>query len=137
MNSKTLPANRSASVVMGIIVVLLIGAVLAGFHNRYGLSDRTAFVLLTVAGMVFCLTGMKIETYGWKNPFNLAGSLLGVIILLLVASVFTGIPFPGVASEHEAFIALAILISLKVVLDLLRALAGKLMVSTQQTTLKS
>ena len=137
MNSKTLPANRSASVVMGIIVALLIGAVLAGFHNRYGLSDRTAFVLLTVAGMAFCLTGMKIEIYGWKNPFNLVGSLVGVIILLLVAAVFTGIPFPGVASDRDAFIALAILIALKVVLDLLRALAGKLMVSTQHTTLNS
>ena len=94
-------------------------------------------VILTVAGMAFCLTGMKIETYGWKNPFNMAGSLLGVIILLLVASVFTGIPFPGVAGDREAFTALAILIALKVVLDLLRALAGKLTVSTQHTILKS
>jgi hypothetical protein len=57
-----------------------------------------------------------------------------VIILLLVAAVFTGVPFPGVAGERGAFIALAILIALKVVLDLLRALAGKLMVSTQRTT---
>ena len=137
MNTKALPTTRSASLAMGIIVALLIGVGLAGFHNRLGLSDRAAFGILTVAGMAFCLTGMKIEIYGWKNPFNLAGSLLGVIILLLVASVFTGIPFPGIAGAHEAFIALAILIALKVVLDLLRALTGKLMVSTQQTTLKS
>lgn len=137
MNTKALPTNRSASIAMGIVVALFIGAVLAGFHGRLGLSDRAAFGILTVAGMAFCLTGMKIETYGWKNPFNLAGSLLGVIILLLVASVFTGIPFPGVASDRDAFIALAILIALKVVLDLLRALAGKLMVSTQHTTLNS
>jgi hypothetical protein len=137
MNTKLLPTNRSASLAVGIVIALLIGAVLTSLHTRLGLSDRAAFGVLTITGMAFCLTGMKIETYGWKNPFNLVGSLLGVIILLLVASVFTGIPFPGVASEHEAFIALAILISLKVVLDLLRALAEKLMVSTQQTTLKS
>jgi hypothetical protein len=137
MNTRPLSANRSVSLAIGIAVALLIGTVLAGLHTRLGLSDRTAFVLLTVAGMAFCLTGMKIETYGWKNPFNLAGSLLGVIILLLVASVFTGIPFPGIAGAHEAFIALAILIALKVVLDMLRALAGKLTVSTQHTTLNS
>ena len=137
MNTKTLPTNRSASLAVGIVIALLIGAVLAGFHTRLGLSDRAAFGVLTITGMVFCLTGMKIETYGWKNPFNLVGSLLGVIILLLVASVFTGIPFPGVASAHEAFIALAVLIALKVVLDLLRALAGKLMMSTRHATLDS
>jgi hypothetical protein len=137
MNTKTRPTNRSASLAVGIVIALLIGAVLAGLHTRLGLSDRTAFGVLTITGMVFCLTGMKIEVYGWKNPFNLAGSLLGVIILMLVAAVFTGIPFPGVASAHEAFIALAILIALKVVLDLLRALTGKLMVSTRHATLDS
>ena len=137
MNTKNIKTNRSASIVMGIILALLIGAVIAGFHNRFGLSDRAAIGALTITGMAFCLTGMKIEIYGWKNPFNLAGSLLGVIILLLVASVFTGIPFPGVTGDREAFIALVILIALKVALDLLRSLAGKLMVSTQHTTLNS
>ena len=137
MNTKTPPTNRSASLAIGIVIALLIGAVLAGLHTRLGLSDRAAFGVLTITGMAFCLTGMKIETYGWKNPFNLVGSLLGVIILLLVASVFTGIPFPGVASAHEAFIALAVLIALKVVLDLLRALTGKLMVSTRHATMDS
>jgi hypothetical protein len=87
--------------------------------------------------MAFCLTGMKIEIYGWKNPFNLVGSLLGVIILWLVAAVYTGIPFPRVTGDREAFIALAILIALKVVLDLLRSLAGMLVVSHQNTTLNS
>jgi hypothetical protein len=137
MNTKSIKTTRSASLVVGIVVALLIGAVLAGFHHAFGLSDRTAFSLLAVAGMAFCLTGMKIETYGWKNPFNLVGSFLGMIILLLVAAVFTGIPFPGVASDRDAFIALAILIGMKVVLDLLRALAGKLMASTQHTPLNS
>jgi hypothetical protein len=136
MNTKALPTNRSSSIAMGIVVALFIGAVLAGFHSRFGLSDRAAFGILTAAGMALCLTGMKIETYGWKNPFNLAGSFLGVIILLLVAAVFTGIPFPGVAGEREAFIALAILIALKIVLDLLRSVAGKPMVSSQRTILK-
>lgn len=134
MNTKTLKTNRFASMAVGVVVALIIGAVLAGFHNMLGLSDRRAFAVLTVIGMVFCLTGMKIELYGWKNPFNLAGSGIGVLILLLVASVFTGLPFPGIVSDHEAFIALAFLIALKVVLDLLRSLAGKFQLSSQRTT---
>ena len=137
MNTKTLPTNRSASLAVGIVIALLIGAVLAGLHTRLGLSDRAAFGILTVTGMVFCSTGMKIDIYGWKNPFNLVGAFLGVIILLLVAAVFTGIPFPGVASAHEAFITLSILIILKVVLDMLRALTGKLLVSNRHATLDS
>ncbi len=137
MNTKNNKPNRSASIVMGIAVALLIVAVLSGFLSRFGLSDRAAFGVLTITGMAFCLTGMKIETYGWKNPFNLVGSLVGVIILWLVAAVFTGIPFPRVDGDRDAFIALAILIGLKVVLDLLRALAGKLMVPAQSTTLNS
>jgi hypothetical protein len=78
---------------------------------------------------------MKLDVYGWKNPFNLFGAFLGVIILLLVTAVFTGLPFPGIAGDREAFIALAILIALKVVLDLLRALAAKFRLSTQHTVL--
>jgi hypothetical protein len=134
MNTKTLPTNRFAGLAMGIVVALLIGAVLAGFHRILGLSDRSAFVVLTATGMVFCLAGMKIEVYGWKNPFNLVGSGIGVLILLLVAAIFTGIPFPGVAGDREAFIVLSILIVVKVVLGLLRALAGKLLSSTRHTS---
>ncbi len=137
MNTKDPKTNRFASIAVGIVVALLICAVLADFHRSLGLSDRAAFGLLTAAGMALCLTGMKIETYGWKNPFNLVGAFIGVIILWLVTAVFTAIPFPGVAGDREAFIALAILIGLKVLLDLLRTLAGKLFVHPQHTSLNS
>jgi hypothetical protein len=135
MNTKIHRTNRSASLAIGIVVALLIGAVLLDFHRTLGLSDRIAFAILTVTGFAFCSTGMKLEVYGWKNPFNLVGAFLGVIILLLVTAVFTGLPFPGITSDREAFIALAVLIALKVVLDLLRALAGRFLLSTQHATL--
>lgn len=135
MNTKTRKTNRVASLAIGIVVALLIGSVLLGYHRTLGLSDRSAFAILTLTGFAFCSTGMKLDVYGWKNPFNLFGAFLGVIILLLVTAVFTGLPFPGIASDREAFIALAVLIVLKVVLDLLRALAGRFRLSTQNTAL--
>jgi hypothetical protein len=135
MNTKTRKTNRSASLAIAIVVALLIGAVLLGLHRTLGLSDRIAFAILTVTGFAFCSTGMKLDVYGWKNPFNLFGAFLGVIILLLVTAVFTGLPFPGITSDRDAFIALAVLIALKVVLDLLRALAGRFWLSAQHSTL--
>jgi hypothetical protein len=135
MNPKTSKTNRLASLAVGVVVALLIAGVLLGFHRMLGFSDRGAFGALTITGMVFCLTGMKIEVYGWKNPFNLFGSGLGAVILLLIAAVFTGIPFPWVSSDREAFIALAVLIALKVVLDLLRGIAAKFLPSTERVAL--
>ena len=135
MNTNTRKTNHVASLAVGIVVALLIGAVLLGFHRTLGLSDWSGFAILTVTGFAFCSTGMKLDVYGWKNPFNLFGAFLGVIILLLITAVFTGLPFPGITGDREAFIALAILITLKVVLDLLRALAAKFRLSTQHTVL--
>jgi hypothetical protein len=65
---------------------------------------------------------MEIQRYGWTNPFNLLGSAIGIVILLLVVAVFVGLPLPGLNSERGAFLTLAALMALKVSLDLLRGL---------------
>jgi len=114
--------NRFPSLVVGSLIVLWIMTVLAGWHSVLGLSDRAAFIVLLVAGITMCTTGMEIQRYGWTNPFNLLGSAIGVVILLLVGAVFVGLPLPGLNSDRGAFLTLAALMALKVSLDLLRGL---------------
>jgi peptidoglycan/LPS O-acetylase OafA/YrhL len=128
--------NRLPSLVVGLVTTLWIVTVLAGWHSAFGLSDRAALIVLLVAGITMCTTGMEIQRFGWKNPFNLLGSAIGVLILLLVVAVFTGLPLPFPNSDRSAFIALAALMALKVSLDLLRGIATKFLPSSQRVTLK-
>ncbi len=122
--------NRIPSLTVGIVTLLWIVTVLAGWHSSLGLSDRAAFVVLLVAGIILCTTGMEIQRYGWKNPFNLLGSAIGIGILLLVAAVFAGL-----SSDRSAFVILSTLMGLKVVLDLLRGVAAKFLPSTRRAAL--
>jgi hypothetical protein len=123
---------RLSSLVVGAVVALWIVTVLTGLSDRLGLSERGAFLLLVAAGMVFCMTGMKIDRYGWMNPFNLLGSALGILILILVVAVFANLPIPGFLGDRGAFTALSILIALKVGLDLLRSLYARRKVITAE-----
>jgi len=135
MNTQNSRSNRLPSLVIGLVTTLWIVAVLAGWHNALRLSDRAAFIILLVAGITMCTTGMEIQRYGWKNPYNLLGSAIGVVILLLVVAVLIGLPLPGLNSDREAFIALAGLMALKVSLDLLRGIAAKLLPFTRRDAL--
>lgn len=127
--------SRLPSLVVGTITALWIVTVLAGWHSSLGLSDRVAFVVLMLAGIIMCATGMEIQRYGWTNPFNLLGSAIGIVILLLVVAVFAGLPLPGLNSDRGAFLALACLMGLKVFLDVLRGAASKFLPSTRRVTL--
>lgn len=135
MITQNVRTNRLTSLVLGFVTTLWIVAVLAGWHNALSLSDRAAFIILLVAGITMCTTGMQIQRYGWKNPFNLLGGAIGVVILLLVVTVLIGLPLPGLNSDREAFIALAGLMGLKVSIDLLRWIAAKVLPSTRRAAL--
>ena len=125
MNTKTLTNNiQLPGRIILLAVALIIAAGLAGYNHTLGLNDRTAFIILFAAGMALCLTGMKIETYGWMNPFNLAGSILGAGILLFVAAVFMGIQLPWISGDRDAFTILSILIVLKIIVSRLRGFSG-------------
>jgi len=126
--------TRLPSLIVGTVTALWIVTVLTGWHSALGLSDRAAFVVLLVAGITMCTTGMEIQRFGWTNPFNLLGSAIGVVILLLAVAVLIGLPLPSLNSDRSAFLALAALMALKVFLDLLRGIAVKFLPSTRRVT---
>ena len=103
----------------GVVVGTLTGTRLPLIH-----SDRSALIALVILGMSMCALGMQTVTYGWTNPFNLAGTVLGAIALVLAAAVLLGARVPYIGSERAAIIALAAVMAVKVVLAVLRGMVA-------------
>ncbi|MCK7530838.1 MAG: hypothetical protein MZV63_07215 [Marinilabiliales bacterium] len=75
---------------------LWIVAVLAGWHSALGLSDRAAFLVLLVAEANHVHNRDGNPTLRLDEiHFNLLGSAIGVVILLLVVAVLLDCPCPA------------------------------------------
>ncbi len=107
--------NRSLVALFGLISALLIAGVLTNVTPQFGISDRIAFIALVILGLAMCGTG-KLglgAVYGWANPLHLAGYVLGAFWLGLAALVVLGVPFPFIATDRAAIIALGALMLVK------------------------
>jgi hypothetical protein len=135
MNSAPAKTNRLPSIALGFIALLLVASRLAGLTQRVGISDRAALVALLVIGMALCALAMKLEIYGWKNPFNLAGSAIGALMLLLIAAALLNIPIPFITGDRDAFIALSILMAVKILIDLMRGIVMRPWLAQRKSTL--
>ncbi|HEY3364860.1 MAG TPA: hypothetical protein VGK74_07410 [Symbiobacteriaceae bacterium] len=58
---------------------------------------------------------------GWLNPFNLAGIVVGALMLLLMGAVLFRIQVPLITGERTAVIALGMMV-LKVLLAVVRGM---------------
>jgi hypothetical protein len=117
--------KNGARVVLGIAALLLVGSILSGLNLGLGISDRAVLIILVVFGMAMCAGGMKLERYGWQNPFNMLGSVIGAAALLLIACVFLGLRIPLITSDRAAILALGVLMLLKVLVAAIRARVAK------------
>jgi hypothetical protein len=102
---------------LGAAAALLIVGTLAGWTQVIGLSERAAFLILSAIGFSMCAfsplgAGAR---YGWANPRHLAGYVLGGLALVLSLGVLFNLPFAAGISAHAAFLALAGIIALKIV----------------------
>jgi hypothetical protein len=115
--------NNLVLVVLGVLAAALVTAVLAGVRLPMVGSERAAFWILVVVGMTMCALGMKIDTYGWLNPFNVLGIVIGSLTTLFTLAIFLGIKRPAIPNDRAAIIALAAMMVVKVILAGIRALA--------------
>ena len=79
---------------------------------------RVDIILLVIIGMAMCTQGGigRIAATGqWTHPFSIIGYLLGGLILLITLAVFVGWKLPYIQTDQQALLAIAILVSLKVV----------------------
>lgn len=79
---------------------------------------RVDIILLVVIGMTMCTQGGigRIAATGeWAHPQAIIGYLLGGLILFITLAVFVGWKLPYIANDQQALLAIAILVSLKIV----------------------
>jgi len=101
---------------LGAAAALLTLGMLAGWTAAFGLSDRSAFLVLFALGFAMCAFSPlgAGAVYGWTNPRHLAGYLLGGLALVLSLGVLFNLPFAAVLSDRMAFIVLAGIMAVKI-----------------------
>lgn len=81
-------------------------------------NARLDIVLLVILGMAICTQGGigRIAATGqWSHPQAIIGYILGGSILLIATAAFIGWKLPLIQNPQQALIAIAILVSLKIV----------------------
>jgi len=115
--------NRVGSMAVTALGVCA-GAILFAYYANVSIpaleSGRTVFFALTLIGLTMCALGMHLPTYGWLNPFNVAGVVLGVLLLALTGVVLLGLEIPVITTYRAAINTLAALVAVKIVLAVAR-----------------
>lgn len=121
--ARVMSGSSIGSAVIGLLVLSLAAATLAGQRLPLISGHRAATIAVAVLGFAMCTLGMgrSIESLGWLHPLNIAGSLLGVVAIALAAIAIFGWQLPGL-DERTILIALAAVVVLKWALSLLRQL---------------
>jgi hypothetical protein len=107
MNAGVLTSNPLATAILGVLAAGLVGATLLGIPLPLVGSDRAVLIVLALLGMALCALGMRLDTYGWTHPANLAGMVLGVLALLVIVLALFGVRLPYLATDRAALVALA------------------------------
>lgn len=118
------PLTNPLLIVLGLLSAGVVAGTLTGTRLPFINSDRSALIALVILGMSMCALGMQTVTYGWTNPFNLAGTILGAAALALAAAVLLGARVPYIGSERSAIVGLAAVMAVKVVLAVLRGVVA-------------
>lgn len=124
-NAQTPTLNYILAGVLGIVAVLIVSAILTGKQIPVISNERSALIALVVIGIVMCTLGgigPTQNTYGWTHPVMLIGIVLGVLALLVTGLTLIGanISVPLIATDRSAFIALAVIMALKVAMVFLQ-----------------
>lgn len=118
------PFTNPLLIFLGLLSAVVIAGTLTGTRLPLIGSDRSALVALFILGTFMCTLGMQTVTYGWTNPFNLAGTILGASVLALTAAVLLGARVPYIDSDRSAIFVLASAMAAKVVLAVLRGVVN-------------
>ena len=103
-------------IVLGIVETAIVIAALAKIPLPLIVDYRGTLVVFVIVGMAMCGMGMGITQYGWLNPFNLIGIVIGVLALAIGALAIFGAHLPFIADERAAILVIAALMVAKVVL---------------------
>ncbi len=116
-NTATSSANGIITLVLGLLAVGLVFMILTGRDVPVVGNGSGALLALGIIGMAMCtLSGIGTvqSTLGWTHPLTIAGSILGVAALLVVALPLLGVHLPLIADTRSAVLALAVIMLVKV-----------------------
>jgi hypothetical protein len=121
MKTNTLAANgvNLPLILLGILAVGLVAVVLSGRKLPLIGSDRAALIVLVVIGMAMCSQGglARVAASGaWTHPLAILGYLFGAAILLIGGAALFGKLIPPLTSFHQAFLVVASMAAVKVVI---------------------
>ncbi len=79
-------------------------------------NPRWALAAFLVLGMAMCTRAMAIGEYGWGNPWNVVGIVLGALMLAVGVAGFFGWALPFVPDARAALYVVAGLALVKMLL---------------------
>jgi hypothetical protein len=122
--ASTMTTNAAASSINGVITLVLgllaaglVFLVLTGRDVPIVGSGARALLALGLIGIAMCALsgiGPTQSALGWAHPLTIAGSILGVLALLVVALPLLGVQLPLIADARSAMLALAVIMLVKV-----------------------
>ncbi len=119
MKGNTMTVNVTSNLIvplgLGLVCAGIVYATLAGKSLPLISNPRAALIAILIIGMAACMGGIgQVGASGrWASPLAMIGYLLGAVILVVIASVFTGWKLPLIAGETQAVVAVAILMVVK------------------------
>ena len=115
-DTNTFSASNLIIVVLVIVAAGLVFFVLTGRPLPLIGDDRGALLALGIIGFTMCWLGGigKVQaTLGWAHPITIVGMILGVAAMLVVILPLINVKLPVLETERSAFIALALIMLVK------------------------
>ena len=116
-NTVTSPANGIITLMLGLLAAGPVFMVVTGRDIPIVGNGAGALLALGIIGIVMCaLSGIGTvqPTLGWTHPLTIAGSILGVLAVLVVSLPLFGVHLPLIADTRSAVLALAVIMLIKV-----------------------
>jgi uncharacterized membrane protein required for colicin V production len=116
-NTATSSANGIITLALGLLAAGLVFMVLTGRDIPIVGGGAGALLTLGIVGIAMCALsgiGSVQSTLGWTHPLTIAGSILGVLALLVVVLPLFGVRLSLIADTRSAVLALAVIMLVKV-----------------------
>jgi hypothetical protein len=119
-NTAVRSGRNSLSIILALAVLGLIVGVIAQWNLPLISGPRSALIALFVLGFIMCAAGglsskTERDGFSWFSPFVIIGMLLGAATVYILYAGLSGRELPFVSGEYGAFIALVMIMALKLV----------------------
>ena len=120
MSAPVRSGRNTLSIVLALAAVGLVIGVMAQWNLPLISGSRSALIALFVLGFVMCAAGglsskTERDGFSWFSPFLIIGMVLGATAVYILYAGLSGRDLPFVSGEYGAFIALAVVMAVKLV----------------------